>query len=57
MKKYIIVAITLLILIYLPVHLVFALNGDTPFLLLPLHIVVSALTLTFAFDYESRQTK
>lgn len=57
MKKYLPVAITLLILVYLPVHLVYALNGDTPFLLLPLHIVVAALTITYTLDLESRQTK
>jgi hypothetical protein len=55
MKKYLPIAIAFLILIYLPVHFVYALNGDTPFLLLPLHIVATALSLTYALDYESRQ--
>jgi len=56
MKKYLIVGITFLILIYLPVHFVYALNGDTPFLLMPLHIVATALSLTYALDYQSRQS-
>jgi len=55
MKKYLLVAITLLIIIYLPVHFVYALNGDTPFILVPLHIVATALSLTYTLDYESRQ--
>lgn len=57
MKKYLPVAITLLILVYFPVHFVYAVNGDTPFLLLPLHMVVLVLSITYTLDLESRQIK
>lgn len=52
--KYFVAVIALLITIYLPIHFVYALNGDTPFVLFPLHFVMTAVSIAFAMDYISR---